>query len=114
MDQLRWVVKDNIGLPVWAQGSEVPAAPVPFRVTSADVQLAAVREGLGMAALPCFVGDADPLLARVPGTELRLHGTIWLLTQGETRRTERVRLFVEYVSDRFAAYAPLLAGRLSA
>ena len=57
-----------------------------------------------------FVGDADPLLARVPGIDLKAHATLWLLTQGETRKTKRVRLFTEFLSRRLAAYAPLLAG----
>jgi hypothetical protein len=63
-----------------------------------------------MTTLPCFVGDADPLLVRVPGSDLHMHGTLWLLTQGETRKTKRVRLFTEFVYHRLAAYAPLLAG----
>jgi len=63
-----------------------------------------------MTKLPCFVGDADHLLMRVPGIDLKGHATLWLLTQGETRKTERVRLFTEFLSRRLAAYAPLLAG----
>ena len=63
-----------------------------------------------MTTLPCFVGDADPLLVRVPGAGLHPYGTLWLLTQGETRKTERVRLFTEFVSRRLAVYAPCLAG----
>ena len=43
-------------------------------------------------------------------TDLHMYGTLWLLTQGETRKTKRVRLFTEFVSRRLAAYAPLLAG----
>jgi DNA-binding transcriptional LysR family regulator len=86
------------------------ATEVPFRVTDEEAQIVAVRQGLGMTALPCFVGDADPLMARVPGTDLHRHGTLWLLTQGETRKTKRVRLFTEFVSRRLAAYARLLAG----
>ena len=83
---------------------------VPFRTTDAAAQIGAVREGLGIATLPCFVGDADPLLARVPGAELHMYGTLWLLTQGETRKTKRVRLFTEFVSRRLVVHAPLLAG----
>ena len=98
------------GIPDWAGEGEVRAAGVPFRVTDAAAQIVAVRQGLGIATLPCFVGDADPLLARVPGTDLHLYGTLWILTQGETRKTKRVRLFIEFVSRRLAAYAPLLAG----
>jgi hypothetical protein len=44
----------------------------------------------------------------------RLFGTLWLLTQGESRKTKRVRLFTEFMSRRLAAYAPLLAGLSSA
>ena len=65
---------------------------------------------IGIATLPCFVGDADPLLVRAPGADLHMYGTLWLLTQGDTRKTKRVRLFTEFVSHRLAAYAPLLAG----
>ena len=64
-----------------------------------------------MTMLPCFVGDTDPLLARVPCMRSSLPGTLWLLTQGETRKTKRVRLFTEFVSARFATYVMLLAGR---
>ncbi len=111
IDRVRWIVKDNVGLPDWAHQGDVASAEVPFRTTNADAQIVAVRHGLGMTTLPCFVGDADPLLARVPGTGLRMHGTLWLLTQGETRKTKRVRLFTEFVSERLATYRPLLAGQ---
>ncbi len=107
---VRWIVKDNVGLPEWARGSEMQVAEVPFRTTNADAQITAVRQGVGMTTLPCFVGDTDPLLIRVPGTGLHMHGTLWLLTQGETRKTNRVRLFTDFMSKRLAAYAPLLAG----
>jgi DNA-binding transcriptional LysR family regulator len=108
-DRIRWIVNDNY-LPDWAREGEIPTAEVPFRTTDAEAQIVAVRQGLGMTTLPCFVGDSDPLLVRVPGTALHKHGTIWLLTQGETRKTKRVRLFTEFVSCRLAAYVPLLAG----
>jgi DNA-binding transcriptional LysR family regulator len=109
-DPVRWIVISMHGIPDWVREGEVRATGVPFRTTDAETQIAAVRQGLGMTTLPCFVGDADPLLARAPGTDLHLYGTLWLLTQGETRKTKRVRLFTEFISGRLAAYAPLLAG----
>ncbi len=111
-ERIRWIVKENIGLPDWAHAGDLPTTEVPFRTTNADAQIVAVRQGLGMTTLPCFVGDADPMLARVPGTSLRMHGTLWLLTQGETRKTKRVRLFTEFISERLAAHVPLLAGQV--
>jgi DNA-binding transcriptional LysR family regulator len=109
-DPIRWIVISNHGVPEWASEGEVRTTGVPFRITDAEAQIAAVREGLGITTLPCFVGDLDPLLARVPGTELHMYGTVWLLTQGESRKTKRVRLFAEYVSRRLAVYSPVLAG----
>jgi DNA-binding transcriptional LysR family regulator len=108
-DRIRWIVMDNYE-PDWARGGEVRTTEVPFRITDGEAQIVAVRQGLGMTTLPCFVGDADPLMVRVPGTDLHRHGTLWLLTQGATRKTKRMRLFTEFVSQRLAAYAPLLAG----
>jgi DNA-binding transcriptional LysR family regulator len=109
-DRIRWIVLSKLGIPDWACEGEVRATDVPFRTTDVEAQIVAVRQGLGMTTLSCFVGDADPLLVRVPGTDLYMQGTLWLLTQGETRKTKRVRLFTEFVSRRLAAYAPLLAG----
>jgi DNA-binding transcriptional LysR family regulator len=107
-DPIRWIVISSHGIPDWAR--EVHTTAVPFRTTDGEAQIAAVRQGLGITTLPCFVGDADPLLARVPDTDLHMHGTLWLLTQGETRKTKRVRIFTEFISRRLAGYAPLLAG----
>ncbi len=109
-DSIRPIVIDDQGIPDWANAGAVRATGVPFRTPDADAQIAAARQGIGMTRLPCFVGDADPLLARVPGIDLATHATLWLLTQGETRKTKRVRLFTDFVSRRLGAYAPLLAG----
>jgi DNA-binding transcriptional LysR family regulator len=108
--RVRWIVISKHGIPDWARESEVRTTEVPFKTTDAEAQIVAVRQGLGMTTLPCFVGDADPLLVRVPGTPLHKHGTLWLLTHGETRKTKRVRLFTEFASRKLASYAPLLAG----
>ena len=109
-DPIRWIVISIHGIPEWASEGEVRTMGTPFRTTDAEAQVAAVRQGLGMTTLPCFIGDADPLLARVPGTDLHLYGAVWLLTQGETRKTKRVQLFTEFASRRLATYAPLFAG----
>src|SRR6201997_3596034 len=110
-DPIRWIVISIHGIPDWAREGEVRTTGVPFRTTDAEAQIVAVRQGLGITTLPCFVGDADPLLLRVPGTDLHMYGTLWLLTQGETRKTKRVRLFTEFVSGRLTTHAPLLTGQ---
>ena len=109
--RIGWIVIDMFGIPEWAREGEVRTSAVPFRVTDPEAQIVAAREGLGLATLPCFVGDGDPRLVRVPGTDLQVYGTLWLLTHGDARNTKRVRLFTEFVSRRLASHAPRLAGR---
>jgi DNA-binding transcriptional LysR family regulator len=109
-DCIRWIVKNNLGIQDWAREGDIRSSEIPFRTTHAGAQLDAVRQGIGMTTLPCFVGDPDPLLVRVPGTTLRMHGTLWLLTHSESHKTKRVRLFTEFIALRLAAYTPLLAG----
>ncbi len=106
----RWIAISGHGVPAWTSKGEVHATGTPFRTNDFEAQIAAVRQGIGITTLPCFVGDTDPLLVRVPDTDLHLYGTVWLLTQGEARKTKRVRLFTEFVSRRLAAYAPRLEG----
>jgi DNA-binding transcriptional LysR family regulator len=109
-DPIRPIVIDSHGIPDWADEGEIRATGIPFRTPDADAQIAAARQGIGMTRLPCFVGDTDRLLARVPGFEPKSQAILWLLTQGETRKTKRVRLFTKFLSRRLATYAPLLAG----
>ena len=110
---IRWISKNIEGVPEWAQGDVVEITGAPFRVPEDAAHLEAMRLGLGISALPSFVGDAEPLLVRVPGTRLGPHGTLWVLTQGETRKTKRVRLFTEFISERLHAHAGVLAGDTS-
>jgi DNA-binding transcriptional LysR family regulator len=67
--------------------SEVRTREVPCRTTDSGVQIVAVRQGLGMTTLPCFVGNADSLLVRMPGTDLRMHGTLWLLRRKRVKKS---------------------------
>ncbi len=110
--RIRWIVQDprGGGLPDVARAGELPAAGVPFRTSDTGGQVIALRQSLGMAMLPCFVGDLDPLLVRAPGAGLVLYGMLWLLTLGETRNTTRVRLFTAFVARRLSASASLFAG----
>ena len=110
-EPLRWIVIATHGVPDWASEGAVRTTEVPFKVTDAGAEIAAVRQGLGIATLPCFVGDADPTLERVPDTDLHMYGTLWTLTQGETRKTKRVRLFTEFIFERIAGYRPSLTGQ---
>jgi DNA-binding transcriptional LysR family regulator len=73
---------------------------VVFRSDSLLVQLGAVREGVGLAILPCFLGDTDRKLRRVLGP---LKPTIttgcWLLTHPHLRHVARIRAFMSFLAQ---------------
>ncbi len=78
------------------------------------VQLVALaRAGAGIAALPCVVGDRDPLLSRLAQAPIE-SVDLWRLTTPEVRHTGRVRLFGEYLTDAIAAQTPQLQGTVAA
>ena len=92
-DPTRWIVIGIHGIPDWASEGEVRTTGVPFRVTDAEAQIAAVRQGLGMTTLPCFVGDADPPAGEGAGRRPAHVRNALASHTGETRKTKRVRLF---------------------
>lgn len=71
------------------------ANPVAWPLPGLELQAEAARQGLGMALLPCLMGDPDPLLVRVPGSGTYDTLPAWLLTHPDLRRMERVRVFAE-------------------
>ncbi|MFK4811979.1 LysR family transcriptional regulator [Devosia sp. ZW T5_3] len=105
----RWVSKGTDRAPDWALCGEIPIEGL-FCAPETSTHLAALRQGLGIGLLPRFVGDAEPDLVRAPATLNGAHGALWILSQGETRRTKRVRLFIDFISQRLAEYAPRLLG----
>jgi DNA-binding transcriptional LysR family regulator len=107
---IRWITKDLDHAPEWALSDRMEYMGAPFRLPEDAAHLEAIRQGLGVTALPCYVGDVEPRLVRVPGTKLGMHGAFWILTQGETRKTRRVRLFTDFIGARLRRYANVLIG----
>lgn len=65
--------------------------------------LSAVKAGIGIAALPCLVADADPELMiclRAPAEHKRI---MWLLTHERVRRTPAVRAVIDFLHLRLSA-----------
>jgi DNA-binding transcriptional LysR family regulator len=84
-------------------------AAVVYRSNSLLNQLAACRAGVGLALLPCFLGDAAPDLERVLAPRPEWNGELWLLTHPDLRHTARVRVFMDFVFEELRALRPLLS-----
>ncbi len=96
--------------PKWVKQSDYPHVPARGVFDSMLLQLQAARCGMGMANLPCFMGDPDPELRRLPPGEPRPGYDLWLLRHRDTRSTARLRVFSEFVGAAVAEHRPLLEG----
>ncbi len=72
--------------------------------------LNAASAGLGITALPCYVGDGDERLVRVSPPLERLNMELWILTHPDLRHTVRVRALMEFLYDAFRRERDLFEG----
>ena len=83
-----------------------------FFVDDTLLTLAALKQGLGLAYLPCFMGDSDERLERFRAPDPTHDLGLWLLYHPDLRRTKRVRVFREHMVGRVAEQSALFEGRL--
>jgi len=86
-----------------------PGRRVVYRCNSTIALLAAARQGLGVVVLPCYIGDADPLLRRLDGPEPPPE-EMWLVVHGDLRRAPRVRAVIDWLDELVARARPALLG----
>ena len=105
-----WLLGAEETIPIdWApDGIEMAAVPIRFHELRSQHQ--AAREGMGITLLPCFVGDSDPALARIPGAPVLHRGDVWLLSRSDTRRTRRVRLLLDCIRNAMRSVADRVEG----
>jgi DNA-binding transcriptional LysR family regulator len=90
--------------------SELPESEIVLRADSLLAMREAARAGLGLAALPCYLGDTSPGLMCVHRPIAAMQTTLWILTHEDLRRTARIRAFTEFAAKAFARRRPLLEG----
>lgn len=88
-----------------------PAGGVRLRVTAVTSLQRACQAGLGLALLPCLVGEAAGL-HRLSGVELRRE--LWLLCHRDLRQTLRFRAVADWLAERAAVEAARLDGTAAA
>ncbi len=93
----------------------VPTERVVYRANSMINQLIAAKAGIGLAVLPCFLGDPEPGLVRaVPQPIAQLQRELWIVTHADLRKTARVRAFFDIVGEGLVAQSSLFAGQRGA
>jgi DNA-binding transcriptional LysR family regulator len=99
----------------WVQRQvEQAHEPVALRASSMLMHLEAIRSGTGRGVLPCYVGDARPLLERVTPPIAELDAEYWIIVHRDLRRAACVRATIDWIKALFASQRDVLSGRPAA
>lgn len=79
--------------------ARVPAGRIAYRSNSLVNQLMAVRAGVGIALLPCYLADRQPEVRRISPVLPDLASELWIVTHQDLRNTARIRAFLSVVGD---------------
>jgi DNA-binding transcriptional LysR family regulator len=92
-------------------GRWLPTVKPRFRSTSVNAQAQAVKAGLGLAVLPCFLGNVmDGLVAVLP-EKVDISRTFWLVAPSERRELARVKALWDYICEVVEANHDFLMGQ---
>lgn len=95
----------------WMEDSGFPDIPIGAIIGDPHATLEAVKAGIGMAILPCYMADTQPDLYRMPPAKLQPHSDLWILTHEDMRNTARIRKFISFMADAILLHRNLLEGK---
>lgn len=102
---------DDERFPRWVKESPFPHVPAFGNFNNALLQISAAQAGMGIAAMPCYMGDAARGLRRIPRTVPYDNYAVWLLSHPDLRDTARLRIFRKFIVKAFENHKELLRGQ---
>jgi len=97
------------GYPEWVR-RHFPNAQLALRVDDVGTMREAVKNHLGLARLPCYIGDSDSNIRRLDLELTPSSWGVWVLSHTDLRSTARVRVCRECLFDVLAAQRALILG----
>jgi DNA-binding transcriptional LysR family regulator len=71
----------------------------------------AATAGIGITALPCYLGDRTPGLRRIRGLIPEMATDLWVLTHEDLRGTARIRALTDHLATALGEQRAVLEGR---
>ena len=93
----------------------VEDARIALRVDALPALKDAAGSGMGVALLPCYLGDLEPRLRRVrPACVAEARSTLWLLTHNDLKHTARIQAVMSYLATALGSERTLMEGKRQA
>ena len=102
-------IGDGKSIPPWISNNSANIQ-VKYRVSNVETMLEVARQGIGIAQLPCVVGDTEPNVRRIPDMVAQSGSGLWILSHVDLRLTARVRIFRDFMRNAFEPLVPLIEG----
>ena len=68
------------------------------------------EERMGLAMLPCLLGDASPRLRRIRPTKPTMEVGVWAVIRQDVSQLPKVRAVLDFLTESFRAHGPALVG----
>jgi DNA-binding transcriptional LysR family regulator len=108
---MNWIGWDAMFDHQWMKNSNYSDLAAHHQINETLAQLEAAKAGMGITQLPCFMGDKESELQRLPPGIPAPSWSVWILTHKDLRYTARVRAFIDFMVIAFDAHRDLLEGR---
>ena len=106
------ILWDGNSIPEWME-EHFPDAEIVLRTNDVHSIVAAVRHGMGLARIPCYLGDNESSIVRL---DLRLTPStwgVWVLSHVDLRSSARVRVCREFLINAIESQSDLILGENS-
>ena len=67
--------------------------------------------GLGLAMIPCCLGETQPELVQIEALKDRPTTGVWVAAHRDRARSHRIQAFLDFLSESLTEDAPLLTGQ---
>ena len=101
---------DKMRRPKGKVARDFPKFSSKHRILSATLQQQACRNGMGIAVLPCFMGDQDTQLVRIPPYTSEYKFDIWILSHPDMRSNRKILAFVRFMTEKLMNKRGLIEG----
>lgn len=94
----------------WMDSNGLKAACV-YRVDTLVSILSAIRSGMGLAVMPCYLADMDPDIVQLTAPIPELEYGLWFLMHPDLRGVVRIHALMDFLTESIRANRERLAGR---
>lgn len=106
---ITWI-GDGRSRPVWIE-KNFPNTRRVYRTSELGLMLQMVKQGIGIAQMPCIFCNSEPLLFKIPSGYVEPGWGLWVLSHVDLRTTARVRIFRDFLVTELNKQKDLIEGK---